>query len=113
MTVFIGVLSLGGFAAGTYVGSAISKAVIKGTVSVQVITKNSKNCVTEAIKVAGYSASIVKCKGIHNDDTNYMIYAQVDNKKLDEFKKLVSNTDKSAFITINESKEVMNGYFGK
>jgi len=112
-SIWIALAYAGGFAAGTYVGSAISKAVIKGTVSVQVITKNSKNCVTEAIKVAGYSASIVKCKGIHNDDTNYMIYAQVDNKKLDEFKKLVSNTDKSAFITINESKEVMNGYFGK
>ena len=112
-SIWIALAYAGGFAAGTYLGSAISKAVIKGTVSVQVITKNKNNCVTEAIKLAGYSGSIVKCTGLHDEDTNYMIYAQVDNKKLDEFKKLVTNTDKSAFVTINESKEVMNGYFGK
>ena len=112
-SIWIAIAYAGGFAAGTYLGSAISKAVIKGTVSVQVITKNKKNCVTEAIKVAGYSASVVKCTGIHDEDTNYMIYAQVDNKKLDEFKKLVTNTDSNAFVTVTESKEILNGYFGK
>ena len=112
-SIWIAFAYAGGFAAGTYLGSIISKLVIKGTVSVQVITKNKHNSVTDAIKIAGYSASIVKCKGIHDEDTNYMIYAQVNNKKLNEFKKLVTNTDKNAFITVTESKEILNGYFGK
>ncbi|MBQ9024003.1 MAG: DUF2179 domain-containing protein [Bacilli bacterium] len=112
-SIWIAVAYAGGFAAGTYLGSAISKSVIKGTVSVQVITKNIKNCVTESIKLAGYSASVVKCTGIHDEDTNYMIYAQVNNRKLEDFKKLVTNTDKNAFITVTESKEILNGYFSK
>ena len=112
-SIWIALAYAGGYAAGTFTGSNLSKKVIKGTVSVQVITKNIKNSVTDAIKFAGYSASIVKCKGIHDEDTNYMIYAQINNKKLDDFKKLVTNTDKNAFITITESKEILNGYFGK
>ena len=33
--------------------------------------------------------------------------------KLDEFKELVTKIDENAFITVTESKEIMNGYFGK
>jgi uncharacterized protein YebE (UPF0316 family) len=112
-SIWIAVAYAGGYAAGTYVGSSISKKVIKGTVSVQVITKNLKGCVTKAIKDSGYSASVVECKGIHKEDKNYMIYAQVDNRKLSDFKKLITGIDKSAFITVTESKEILNGYFGK
>ena len=112
-SIWIAVAYAGGYAAGTFFGSGISKRIIKGTVSVQVITKNTKNKVIEAIKLSGFSASAVECKGIHADDTKYMIYAQVDNKKLDEFKALITSIDDSAFITVTESKEIMNGYFGK
>ena len=112
-SIWIAISYAGGYAAGTFVGSSLSKHVIKGTVSVQVITKNIKNKVVEAIKLSGFSASIVECKGIHTQDTNYMIYAQVDNKKLNEFKGLVTSIDENAFITVTESKEIMNGYFGK
>mgnify|MGYP004491829645 FL=1 len=42
-----------------------------------------------------------------------MIYAQIENKKLNNFKKLITNTDKNAFITVTESKEMLNGYLGK
>lgn len=112
-SIWIAFAYAGGYAAGTFVGSSISKSVIKGTVSVQVITKNTKNKVTDVIRNSGFSASIVECKGIHEEDTNCMIYAQVDNKKLKEFKSLITKTDKNAFITVTESKEILNGYFGK
>lgn len=112
-SIWIAIAYAGGYAAGTYVGSSISKRVIKGTVSIQVITKNTKEKVTKAICEAGYSASIVECKGVYSDDNSYMIYAQVDNKKIKDFKKLVTDKDPNAFITITESKENMNGYFGK
>lgn len=103
----------GGYAVGTFVGSGISKKVIRGTVSVQVITKNEKNKVISAIKHSNYSASVVECKGVHKEDTNYMIYAQIDNRKLKEFKKMITDLDKNAFITVTENKEILNGYFGK
>ena len=112
-SIWIAIAYAGGFAAGTYLGSIISKAVSKGTVGVQVITKNTKNKVIDAIKDSGFSATYVECKGIHEEDTNYLIGAQVDNKKLNEFKALVTSVDENAFITVTESKESLNGYFAK
>lgn len=103
----------GGYAAGTFIGSVISKIVIKGTVSVQIITKNTNNVVLDAIKHSNYSASVVECKGVHKEDTNYMIYAQIDNRKLKDFKNMITRLDPSAFITVTENKEILNGYFGK
>ena len=112
-SIWIALSYAGGFAAGTLFGSIISKKVIKGTVGVQVITKNTKNKVINAIKKSGFSATYVECKGIHKEDTNYLIGAQVDNKKLEEFKSLITSIDENAFITVTESKEIMNGYFSK
>lgn len=112
-SIWIALAYAGGFAAGTYLGSAISKHVISGTVGVQVITKNTKNKVINAIKESGFSATYVECKGIHEEDTNYLIGAQVNNKKLEEFKELITRNDPNAFITVTESKENLNGYFGK
>lgn len=112
-SIWIALAYAGGYAAGTFTGSNLSKRVIRGTVGVQVITKNVKNKVIEAIKASGFSATYVECKGIHEEDTNYLIGAQVNNKKLNEFKALVTSVDKNAFITVTESKEILNGYFGK
>lgn len=112
-SLWVAISYAGGYAAGTFTGSSISKRVIKGTVSVQVTTKNIENKVIKALQNSNYSASVVECKGIHSNDISYMIYAQVDNKKLTDFKKLITDIDPNAFITVTESKEILNGYFGK
>ncbi len=102
-----------GYAIGTYVGSGLSQLFSKGTVSVQIITKNIKNEVTKMLKESGYSASIIECKGLYNEENSYMIYAQIENKKLKDFKELITKIDNNAFITVTESKEMLNGYLGK
>ena len=112
-SIWIAFAYAGGYAAGTFTGSNLARKVIRGTVGVQVITKNTKNKVIEAIKKSNFSATYVECKGIHTEDTSYLIGAQVDNQKLDEFKSLVTSIDKNALITVTESKENLNGYFGK
>ena len=112
-SIWIAVAYAGGYASGTFIGSMLSQLFNKGTVSVQIITKDIENNVTKAIKNSGYSASIIECKGIYNEEKNYMIYAQIDNKKLKTFKNLITQIDNSAFITITESKEMLNGYLGK
>ena len=66
-----------------------------------------------ALKHSDFAASVVECKGVHREDTNYMIYAQIDNRKLKDFKKMITTLDPSAFITVTENKEILNGYFGK
>ena len=101
-----------GYAAGTYVGSGLSQIFSYGKVNMQVITKNLNN-VSKALKNSNFSASVIKCMGIHKEDNNYMIYSQIENKKVREFKKLIIDADENAFVTVTESKESLNGYFGK
>lgn len=112
-SIWIALCYAGGYAAGTFCGSLISQLTNKGTVSVQVITKDIKNKVTNAIKNSGFTASIMECKGLYNGETNYMIYAQIENKRLKEFKELITKTDENAFITVTESKEMLNGYLAR
>ncbi len=102
-----------GYALGTLIGGLLSKFFVKGTVNVQVITKNIDYAVTNRLKETDYAASIIECRGLHDDKINYMIYAQVDTRKIKEFKKIVTDVDKNAFVTVTESKETLNGYFGK
>ncbi len=112
-SIWIALSYAGGYALGTFLGSFVSKFLISGTTQIQVVTKNVDNVVTDAIKDNGYGASIIECHGLLNEEKSYMIYAQVDNKKVSAFKKLINTVVSHAFVTITESKEILNGYFGK
>jgi len=112
-SIWIALAYAGGYALGIALGSVIGSKIISGTTQIQVVTKNVDNVVTDAIKDNGYGASIIECHGLLNEEKSYMIYAQVDNKKVSAFKKLIKAVDSHAFVTITESKEILNGYFGK
>ena len=102
----------GGYAMGTYFGTVIADYLIKGTTQVQIVTKNINNVVTDALKEHGYGASIVPCYGLNTEEQSLMIYAQVDNRRIKDFKKIIKKLDPHAFVGITESKENLNGYFG-
>lgn len=112
-SIWIALAYSGGYAVGTYIGSFLSQFFSKGTLNIQVITSNINNKVIEAIKNNNFSGSIIKCKGIHKEEDKYMIYSEVESKRLNSFKKIIKNIDKEAFVTVTESKEIINGYFGK
>ncbi len=112
-SIWIAICYAGGYAAGTFCGSLISQLTNKGTVSVQIITKDKMKKVTKAIVESGFTASITECKGLYNGEKSYMIYAQIEIKRLKEFKELITKTDNNAFITVTESKEMLNGYLAR
>ncbi len=112
-SIWIALSYAGGYAVGTYFGSVFASVFIKGTTQVHIVTKNIENKVTDAIKENGYGASIVPCYGLNSEEQSLMIYAQVDNKKIKDFKKLIKKIDPNAFVTITESKDNLNGFFGE
>ena len=40
-----------------------------------------------------------------------MLFIEVDKKNLNDLKKIISSIDKNAFMVINETKFVENGFF--
>lgn len=96
-----------GYATGTYIGGIISKKVIKGTLSVQVITSDLS--LVDAIRKAGYGVSVMNIKGQEERD-KYMLYIEVNNKSFSHLSDIISKHDKKAFIVVNETKFVQNGF---
>lgn len=102
-----------GYASGTYIGSFITNYFNNDSINVQVITKNKNSLVSNSLKNSKYSASMIECTGLHKNDKRYIIYASINNKDLNNFKKLINDNDKEAFLTVSENKEIIGGFISK
>ena len=103
----------GGFATGTYIGATLSDKFIKGNFGVQVVLSNSDDSVVKKIREAGYALSVIDIKGEHSSSDKYMLFIEIKNNKLEHLKRLIKSLDERAFIVVNETKQVYNGYFTK
>ena len=108
--ILLAVFYAGGYAAGTYIGSIIADRVIKGTVTVQVVTSSRDDSVTEAIRSAGYALTVVNVNASEYGAEKYMFFAEISSTSLTDFKSLVYSLDPKAFITVQETKYVYNGF---
>jgi uncharacterized protein YebE (UPF0316 family) len=103
----------GGFAMGTLVGSKCAEKFINTNVNVQVVTSGKNEHLLEAIKNAGYAMTIIDINTSLFGKKKYMIWSEIKSSQLDEFKELVYYWDEKAFISVQETKVVYNGYFKK
>lgn len=106
-SIFIMLSYAAGYATGTYIGGIISQKVIKGTLSVQIITQ--KIDLVNIIRNAGYAVSVMDIKG-QEEGEKYMLYIEINNKSYEHLKSLIRKNDDKAFIVVNETKFVQNGF---
>ena len=99
-----------GFSIGTFMGGKISRVFIKSDLEVQVVLSNKNDYIIDSIRKSGYGVTAIEVKGANN--SKYMLYIQIKDKSLEKLKKIVNRLDKNAFIVVNETKYVENGYFG-
>lgn len=109
-SLFIVIAYAGGFATGTYLGGILSDKLIKGNLGVQIITSNTDKKMINKIRNEGYAVSIMNIKGIDETADKYMLFIEIDKKRLEHLKTLVKELDEKAFIVVNETKYVQNGY---
>ena len=100
----------GGYAVGTYVGGLLAKKLIKGTATVQIVSSSRDDTLINAIRDAGFAISVVNVNPSQFGGEKYMIFAEIDTKRIDELRSLIYSIDSKAFITIQESKFVYNGF---
>lgn len=99
-----------GFSVGTYIGGKISKVFIKSNLEVQVILSKKDDSIVNKIRQSGYGVTAIEVKG--TKDEKYMLYIQIRDNTLEKLKRIVKKLDSKAFIVVNETKYVENGYFG-
>lgn len=96
-----------GYATGTYIGGILSNKIIKTNFSVQVITGNV--ALAELLRGEGYAVSLIDIKGQEEKD-KYMLFIEIRHKNLDHLKEFIRKHDDKAFIVVNETKYVQNGF---
>ncbi len=109
----IGTAYAGGFAAGTFIGSKLSKLLISGNVSVQIVTSDRNPEMLKAVRNEGFAITVVDANESEFAGEKYMIFASIDKKKLKEFEALINEWDENAFILVQDAKRYHGGYFGK
>ena len=96
-----------GYATGTIIGTFISKKCINSLISVEVITKKATPKNIKQIKEDGFGISIVKTEEQNNKK---ILFITLNSKNLKQLLTILKNMDEQAFIVVNESKVVHNGY---
>lgn len=100
-----------GFAVGTYLGGLLSKKLIKSKLEVQVVTSVDIKRMSKEIKKNGYAISIFKLESLDRDK-KYMLFMEVDSNRFNYLKSIIKQFDPKAFIVVNETLYVQNGFFG-
>ena len=108
-SIWIAVSYAGGYALGTLLGSYLSERLISGMVTVQAILSSANDEVVTMIRKAGYAVSVLDVKG-QDDKPKYLLLIEVNKKRQNAIRKLIKELDDRAFVIINDSKTVHNGY---
>lgn len=95
----------GGFATGTYIGMLLSGRYISGHLTINVISSVIDKSHIDEIKKHGFGVSMLNT---HDDKT--MLIMEINKKHLKELKSVIKSIDGNAFIIINETKYVHNGF---
>ncbi len=100
-----------GFATGTFIGGQLSKRFIKIPVSIQIITSGNIEEMLKTLKQHKYGCSVLDIEGYDATVAKKMIIVETINKRTDELTSLINKIDPKAFVVVNETKYIQNGYF--
>ncbi|NLV90156.1 MAG: DUF2179 domain-containing protein, partial [Tenericutes bacterium] len=88
-----------------------AKKYIIGKVMVQVFTHNLEDVLVDEIRKHGFGVTVLEYKGISGTKDGRMLNISINKSKEKNLRNLIKEYDSSAFIVVNESKYVENGYF--
>lgn len=108
-SIFIPISYSLGYATGTLIGATLSKKLIKGVIGVQIITDEDKKELINALKIRGYSISILHLESGFNSEPKVMIFIEVNRRSFKKLEKLIYKNDPDAFVVISDTKRVYNG----
>lgn len=112
-SILIGVFYALGFACGTYIGGKLSRRFVKGNLTVQVITSKATDEWLRTLRENGFAVSVMDIRQKDDDPDKYMFFMEINKNDFDRLHRLIKRFDKNAFIVVNESKVVINGYFSQ
>ena len=92
INVFIVISYASGYAFGTYLGGLINKYFVKGTL-------------TAMVRESNYGVTVIPL-----EDNKYMLLIEFKKQNIRKLKETIKKVDRNAFIIVNETLNVENGY---
>ena len=111
MDIYIATAYSLGYATGAVVGSFIEEKLAIGQLSLQVIIERNHKNLIDVLRQKGYAVSTVECEGLNSLKT--MLIIEINRKELNKVKKIITSIEPKAFMTISDTRMVLNGYFEK
>lgn len=108
-SLWLGISYALGFATGTYLGAFISEKYIAGNFGVQVITSNNSMKLINKLREEGYGVSVIDVKGKSEGD-KHLLFIEINKNVFNHLQSIVKEVDPKAFMVVNETKFVQNGY---
>lgn len=105
-SIWIPIAYAAGFSVGTLLGSNIAERVISGFVGVQVISMTMTNKDIKIIRDEGFAVTKMKLE----DKNKTMLLIQINKKKLKKLRTLLESIDSKAFVIVNDTKYLNNGF---
>ncbi len=99
-----------GYATGNFIGSTIARKLTAEKWSINVITTIRDDDLIIAIHNEGFAVTKMECSG-GTDVPRYFLYLEIQGKKFKQLKQIINQYDPQAFITVNKTKVVINGFF--
>ncbi len=109
-SIWIAVAYAGGYATGTIIGSFISNTFINSLISVEVITTKASRENIDKIRMEGFGVSVVDTIDNMTEEDTKLLIITLNSRHLEDLKRILRHIDKKAFIVVNESKIVQNGF---
>lgn len=109
-SIFIPISYALGFASGTYLGGVLSEKFISGNLGVQIITSSADKNLIQIIRDNNYGVSIIDVNKHDYEKNKYMLFIEINKHKLNHLTNLIHKLDPKAFIVVNDTKYVQNGY---
>lgn len=101
-----------GFSVGTYIGGILSNKLIEGNLGVQIITSGKSSELVKTLRKEGFGVSVIDVRG-QDENIKHMLFIEINNKSFSHIRKIIKEIDPKAFIVVNETKYVQNGYIKK
>ncbi len=95
----------GGYAFGTYAGGLINKYLVRGNLTLFVVSDIKNKNMIDTLKKCGYGVSVISY-----EDGKIVLLIELAKKNLKKLESTIKRIDENAFIIVNESMHVENGY---
>ena len=105
-SIFIPISYSLGYATGTFIGTYIANNFIRNIIGVEIIVTKNQLELIKAIKKSGFAVSVIDLK----ENKNGFLLCQINSKKEQKLINIVKKYDPNAFIIVNDTKYVQNGF---